>query len=185
MRSIWCRALLAAAVLCAPALVLAGEPGRVELGVVPFDFSVISANGETEEAVSVPAGGSLTLAQGVYLQCLVTDKIAIEPQASLAALFHDGDNLRRIQLGLRANYLFSGADRPSAYVFAGGGLSHTGISDGESQTDPLIGLGVGYRHPVRSAGSVRVEVGYQHVFADSSDDALNVFGFRVGLALRF
>jgi hypothetical protein len=186
MRAIWRRIPLAVVALCAPALALAGEPGRIELGVVPFDVSVISANGETEETVSAPAGGFFTVAsQGVYLQFLATDKIAIEPQASLTALFHEDDNLRRIQLSLRANYLFAGADRPSAYVSAGGGLTYAGLSGSDSETDPLIGLGVGYRHPVRSAGSVRVELGYQRVFSDSADDALNVFSFRVGLGLRF
>jgi hypothetical protein len=190
MRSTWCRALLAAGVLCAPAVVLAGEPGRVELGVVPFDFSVISAKGETNEAVTLPGGGYLTEgSEGVYLQWLVTDRLAIEPQASLTALFYHGDNFRTIRANLRVNYLFAGADRPSAYVFAGGGLVHMGQTgageDNSSETDPRVGVGVGYRQPVRSAGSVRVEVGYQRILVGDSGDDITEFSFRIGLGLRF
>jgi hypothetical protein len=187
VRSSWCRVLVAVGILCVPAALSAGEGGRIELGVVPFAFSVHSSDGETQETLAMPAGGYVSMARGVYLQWLVTDKIAIEPQASIAALFADGDNIRSILLGLRGNYLFAGADRPSPYLFAGTGLWHVGYSSegDDSETDPLLGLGVGYRQTIRSAGSVRVEIGYEHVFAGDSRDDANVFSLAVGLGLRF
>lgn len=190
MRAIWRGAFLAG-VLCAPTVVLAEGPGRVELGVVPFDFSAISARGETTEAVTIPGNGYLTVpSAGVYVQFFVTDKLAVEPEASLTALFYryDGDNFRAIHANLRASYLFAGVDRPSAYVFAAGGLSHIGrtgaAESNDSETDPLGGVGVGFRQPVRSSGSVRVELGFQRIFVGSGNDT-NAFSLRVGLALRF
>src|SRR5512138_1705468 len=161
MSSLWCRVCVALSMVCVPAAALAAEaPGRIELGVVPLDFSVLSSGGETEELLSVPGGAYFGMTRGVFLQWLVTDKVAIEPQASAAVLFHDGKNVRSIQLGLRGNFLVKGAERPSPYLFAGGGLSHMGSSGNDSENDPLISVGAGYRQPIRSMGSVRVEVGY-------------------------
>ena len=44
--------------------------------------------------------------------------------------------------------------------------------------------GLGFRWPIRSAGSVRIEAGYEHMFGDEGEDA-DFFKLSVGIALRF
>ncbi len=195
MRSTWRRALLISVVLCLPwPAFAADQPGKVELGFVPFGFSVISDGDEDITIVGVPGGGSLfglINTPGLYLQCFVTDKLAVEPQLSAMTVFADGDNFRMISLATRANYLFRGVNAPSAYLFASGGLVHIGESDGEDENNPTLGFGFGFRHPVRSIGSVRIEAGYQRIFHDDADfrfdesGGANTFGMSVGVALRF
>ncbi len=190
----WRRALLIALVLCLPwSASAADQPGNVELGFVPFSVTRFSDGGGDVTLVGAPGGGSffaLIRSPGLYLQCFVTDKLAVEPQLAAMGVFAEDDNMRTISLSTRANYLFRGANTGSAYLFASGGILHFSGSDIESETDPTLGLGVGFRQPIRSAGSVRIEAGYQHIFHDddSGFDAsggANTFGVSVGIALRF
>jgi hypothetical protein len=129
------------------------------------------------------------LDRSLYVQWFATEHFALEPQISAFALFADDDNLTTFALSLRGNYLVSGPDRPSPYLFAGGGLWHIEWSD-DGETHPLVGFGIGYRQPIRSIGSIRVEAGMEHVFDSSSDEweesaASNSLRFAVGVALRF
>jgi hypothetical protein len=52
-----------------------------------------------------------------------------------------------------------------------------------SDTNPTAGGGVGFRQPIRSAGSFRVEAGYERMFGDGWD--ADTFKVSFGLALRF
>ncbi len=183
MRSARRRALLVASFLVVPAVVLAqspGKPAETEIGFIPLAVSSISSGDHRVTVVGAPAGGFQgTVMRGMYAQWFVREKVAIEPQLSVTAFFGDGD-ARLISLALRANYLLQGSEKPSPYVFGGGGLWHVGGVS--SETNPLIHLGVGYRQPIRTAGSVRVEAGYEHLFGESAAD---IFTVSLGLGLRF
>jgi hypothetical protein len=184
MTPAWRRALVAFVVLSVSLTAFADDrPGKTELGFVPFGLAVTSGDGDLT-VVGVPAGSGFfgPLPRGLYLQRFVTAKLALEPQVSATGFFGDGENFRTVSLSFRANYLFRGADRPSLYAFGGGGLWHAG-GDGDGDTNPTIGTGVGYRRPIRSAGSLRIEAGYEHMFEDSG--GTDVFSLSFGVALRF
>jgi hypothetical protein len=162
----------------------AAEPGRVELGFVPFSVSRFSAGGESVTSVQIPASGSflVTGERGIYLQWFVSEHLALEPQLSYAGFFQEDDDFNTLIATLRLNYLLSGPDRPSLYLYGGGGLFYASFGDEDSETNPQAGGGLGFRWPIRSAGSVRLEAGYERLF---SDDDADVFKLSVGVALRF
>ncbi len=183
------RAVPALAVLALPIVAAAGEPGKVELGFVPFGVSYMSSNGTSATSVQAPGASMVTPDRSLYVQWFATEHFALEPQISGFAFFADDDNITTLGLSLRANYLIDGPDRPSPYLFAGGGLWHMKwYEDGE--THPLVGFGIGYRQPIRSIGSIRIEAGYEHIFDSSSDEwdtseGINSLRLAVGVALRF
>jgi hypothetical protein len=166
----------------------ADEPGRVELGFVPLGVSHLSPTGDDESVtgIQVPASGSLFLTgeRGLYLQWFVAEHLAVEPQLSYYGLFTDEDDFTSLNASLRLNYLVSGPDRPSLYLYGGGGLVYFDFDDGDSETNPTAGGGLGFRQPIRSAGSFRVEAGYERLFGDEGEDA-DVFKLSFGFALRF
>jgi len=101
-----------------------------------------------------------------------------------ANLFADEDDFHSLNASLRFNYLVSGPDRPSLYLFGGGGLMYVSFDDDDSETNPTAGGGLGFRQPIRSAGSFRVEAGYERMFGDEGGDA-DIFKLSFGFALRF
>lgn len=186
-QSMTCRGLLLAGVLALPAGVRAAdEPGRLELGFVPFAVSRFSAGDGSVTTVQAPASGSflVTGERGIYLQWFASRRLALEPQLSFAGFFDEGDDFTTLVATLRLNALLAGPDRPSPYVYAGGGVLHAGFGDDDSETNPQVGGGLGFRWPIRTAGSVRLEAGYERIFSDEGDDA-DVLKVSVGVALRF
>jgi len=186
-RSILRDGLVLAAVLVQPSGARAAEePGKVELGLVPFTVSRISAGGESVTGLQIPASGSFffTGDRGLYLQWFASRHFALEPQVSFSGLFSEDDDFKALNLGLRASYLVSGPDQPSPYLYGGGGLLYLSFDDGDSDTNPTAGGGLGFRLPIRSAGSVRFEAGYEHVFGDEGEEG-DIFKLSVGFALRF
>jgi len=182
------RGVLLVALLALPAGARAADqPGRVELGFLPLTVSNFSAEGdESLTGVQVPASGSLffTGERGLYLQWFATEHVALEPQLSYNGVFTDEDDFNSLNVALRLNYLVSGPDRPSFYLYGGGGLFYVNFDDDDSETNPTAGGGLGFRQPIRSAGSFRVEAGYERLFADEGADA-DIFKLAFGFALRF
>lgn len=123
----WRRAFVSLVVLTIPLTAFAAdEPGKTELGFLPFSVAVTSANGENLTVVGAPAGGGFlgTGERGLYVQQFVTTKLALEPQLSATGFFSDGGNFRAVSLTFSTNYLFRGTEQPSPYAFGGGGLWH-------------------------------------------------------------
>jgi hypothetical protein len=178
------------AVLSLPALTFAGD-GKVEVGFVPFGLTYTSTDGESITAVQVPGQSVFNWDRSVYVQWFATKRFALEPQISAFTLFSDGDSVKQLATSLRGNYLFSGADTNSAYLYAGGGLWYYSWDEGDGETNPFLGGGVGYRHPFGSHGSVRFEVGYERLFSGEGDEwdsgSTDADGLKaaVGLAIRF
>jgi hypothetical protein len=164
----------------------ADEPGKVEFGFVPFSVSRLSSQDESWTGVQVPASGSLFFVgeRGLYVQWFASQHFALEPQLSYSGLFTDDDDLNSLNVSLRVNYLVSGPDRRSLYLSGGGGLLHLSVGGDDSETNPTVGGGLGFRLPIRSAGSFRIEAGYERMFGDEGQDA-DFFKLSVGFALRF
>ncbi len=172
--------------VCTAATAGAGD-GRTEVGVVPFTLMRGSWGDENVTSLGVPAGSAfLPLVRGVYLQRFVTDKAAIEPQLSAAAFFEDGSEIKTISIALRASYLVNGPDRPTVYAAAGVGVLHMD-GFGDSETHPVLCVALGFRRPIGTAGSLRIEMGYEHVFESNRymDEGIDVLSAAVGFALRF
>lgn len=184
-RSMLRRGVLLAGMLASPAGARAAdEPGKVELGFVPFTVSRMSVGDESLTGVQVPASGSLLYfgERGLYLQWFATQHVALEPQVSFNGFFSDGDDFSALNVSLRVNYLLSGPDRPSLYLYGGGGLLYLNFDD--SETNPTAGAGLGFRQPIRSAGSFRIEAGYERVFGEDGEDG-DILKLSLGIALRF
>jgi hypothetical protein len=91
----------------------------------------------------------------------------------------------RVAERVAARRLSRDRSRPSlALPLRRGGLAYLGFDGDDSETNPTAGGGLGYRWPIRSAGSVRIEAGYERLFRDEGDDA-DFFKLSVGVALRF
>ena len=179
-----CGVLLIAMLALSSGARAADEPGRLEVGFVPLSVSYVSAE-ESLTGIQVPAAGSMFLTgeRGLYLQWFATQHLALEPQLSYSGLFADEDTFNSLNASLRLNYLVSGPDRPSLYLYGGGGLMHASFDDDDGETNPTAGGGLGFRQPIRSAGSFRVEAGYERMFGDDWD--ADTFKVSLGLALRF
>jgi hypothetical protein len=181
-----CGLLLAGLLALSAGARAADEPGKVELGFVPLSVSRFSTDDDSFTGIEAPASGSFlwTGDRGLYLQWFASQHFALEPQLSFSALFAADDDFNALNASLRVNYLVSGPDRPSPYLFGGGGLLHLSFDEGDSEDNPTAGGGLGFRWPIRSAGSVRIEAGYEHMFGDEGEDA-DFFKLSVGIALRF
>jgi hypothetical protein len=193
MTSVLGRSLVALTITFVSTAAVADDaPGKVELGFVPFSLTYVPGNNDyyDDSSTVVRAGGGISFFNTerlLYLQVFATNKLAIEPQLSAVGEFEDYGDFWTLGLSLRANYLFSGADRSSPYVFAGGGFLYMNMPDGrggeESETDPNVGLGIGFRHPIRTAGSIRVEASWERSFGDRDDT--DFLKLALGFALRF
>jgi hypothetical protein len=185
-RAVLCRVVLLGVLALPAGARAADEPGKVELGFVPFTLSHLSVDDESLTGVQVPASGSFVFTgdRGLYLQWFATRHVALEPQFSFNGLFSDGEDFKTLNVSLRINYLVSGPDRPTLYLYGGGGLLYVSYGDGQNDTNPTTGAGLGFRQPIRSAGSFRVEAGYERVFGEDGGDG-DILKVSLGLALRF
>jgi hypothetical protein len=186
-RPILGRGFLLMGLLGLPAGAIAGdEPGKVELGFVPLSVARLSTGDESLTGLQAPASGFFlwTGDRGLYLQWFASTHLALEPQLSFSGIFGEDDDFKSLNASLRANYLVTGPDRRSPYLYGGGGLAHLSFDGDDGETNPTAGGGLGYRWPIRSAGSVRIEAGYERLFRDQGDDG-DFFRLSVGVALRF
>ena len=162
----------------------ADEPGRLEVGFVPLSVSYVSAE-ESLTGIQVPAAGSMFLTgeRGLYLQWFATQHLALEPQLSYSGLFADEDAFNSLNASVRLNYLVSGPTVHRSTCTGGGRPDVRELRRRRQRTNPTAGGGLGFRQPIRSAGSFRVEAGYERMFGDGWD--ADTFKVSLGLALRF
>lgn len=129
-RPILGRGLLLMGLLGLPAGARAGdEPGKVELGFVPLSVARLSTEDESLTGLQAPASGFFlwTGDRGLYLQWFASTHLALEPQLSFNGIFGEGDDFESLNASLRVDYLVTGPDRRSPYLY-GGGASPTSAS---------------------------------------------------------
>jgi hypothetical protein len=98
------------------------------------------------------------------------------------------DEPGRLEVGfvpLSVSYVSAEESLTGIQVPAAGSMFLTGergLYLQDSDTNPTAGGGLGFRQPIRSAGSLRVEAGYERMFGDGWD--ADTFKVSIGLALR-
>jgi hypothetical protein len=136
---------------------------------------------------NVPQGAGLfsaTLQPGMrvgYATASGTSDIYLDLGINYAS-YGDGDSYHSYIITGNYQFNFSPMEPTSLYGTLGGGFHNIGGS-GDSQTDPLFGLGLGMRHKVSEGhGAVRGELRYDRLNA-SDDEAIDSFSLKVGVDL--
>jgi hypothetical protein len=181
---------LAALMLLTAAPLQAAEPatGAWTLGA-NFGVSVLSfsAGGDNFTGFNVPSGSGLfnaSIQPGMkvgYEMASGTSDIFLDLGINYAN-YGGGDSFYSYILTGNYQFNFSPAEVTSLYGTLGGGFHVIGGS-GSSESDPLVGLGVGLRKKVADGhGAVRGEVRYDRMI--NGDDSINSFALKLGVDLR-
>lgn len=165
-------AVLLAAALLVPIAGQAQQRTTIELGT-GVGASILANNG-TLTHIGAPGAGVVGQAP-LYASFMFGAGMMIQPEISLAILTGEGETLTTLGFGTQVGYLFSGADRNSAYAAASGALQYASFA-GESDSEFAAGGRVGYRIVVNSGFAVSLEGGYRRWF----DSDLN----EITIALR-
>lgn len=152
-----------------PAVMHAQRP--IEYGIdagVAFDL-----DDPNETVVDIPA-------RHVRIGWFANDRVSLEPQFGLRSV--SGGAADRtdwtIALGLLWHF---GIGRPYAGLFTRPFIGVSGFSNGTSEADPHVGIGVGMKWPFANRRfAARGEVNYAHEFADPEDR--DQIGLLLGLS---
>lgn len=165
-------AIVVAGLLCAlPAITEAQRP--IEYGIdASATFGLDDPN---VRVIAIPAG---VFRVGWF----ANDRVSLEPQFSLLSISSDVPDadvtVYSFALGLLWHF---GIGRPYAGLFTRPFIGVAGFSNGESEADPFLGIGVGMKWPFANRRfAARGEVNYAHTFADP-DDADQI-GLLLGLS---
>ncbi len=170
------------AVAVASALSLGATPAHaqiargVELGIDAGVAIGLGDNSQTE--IDIPA-------QSFRAGFVMTDRISIEPKLGLRIVTGNGDTFSFYRAEVGALYHLSArADRMRAGVYVRPFAGLTGFSAGDddndvSDTNGLLGIGVGLKVPLLSRLSSRFEANFAGNFGDNSDSQI---GLLAGLS---
>jgi len=165
---------VAAAIAFAALPVAAQAPRPIELGIDAGVTIGLGDNSTTE--IDVPA-------QAFRVGFPISPRSSIEPKLRLNILSGGGDTFTSYRAEMGWLYHFGSSRYPGAYQRAGAyvrpfaGL--VGVSDGDSHTSGLLGIGLGYKMPLISRLSSRFEANFAHRFGDFDG---NEIGLLAGLS---
>jgi hypothetical protein len=165
---------VAAAFLIAATTASAQAPRPIELGI---DAGVEIRLGDNSfTTISIPV-------QAFRAGFPISPRTSLEPKIMINVFSGDGDTFTqyRGELGLLYHL---GSDRyPGAYQRAGiyvrPFIGIVGFADGDSDSAGLLGAGLGWKHPLVSRLSSRLEANFEHQFGDGDANAI---GLLAGLS---
>ena len=149
-------------------------PRPLELGI---DAGVAIGLGDNSVTViSIPA-------QDFRVGFPISPRVSLEPKVGITIITGEGDTFTSYRGELGLLYHLGSSRYPGAYQRAGvyvrPFLGIVGFSDGNSDSAGLLGIGLGWKHPLVSRLSTRLEANFAHQFGDG--DA-NEIGLLAGLS---
>jgi hypothetical protein len=166
--------LLAAIAL--PALADA-QTAKVEIGASLANAIISVGDNDNGTVFGVPSSGFGLTSPGVYASFFVAPRLAVEPQLGLVVASFNGDTSHIVNFVGQVNYFLGDVGRPGAYLLGSAGI----IDSGEGTITPkTLSAGVGYRFPVGSNLSFRLDGRYTRFFI--GDEGANTIGltFSIG-----
>jgi hypothetical protein len=177
------------ALAAAPSLVCAAERGPVEVGFSLASLSVMKADSvyygygyssDTMWLFSAPGTSfSGLLEPGLHATFGVGSKVSLEPQLGIVHYRQNSDSATILNVATQVNVSLRPWESKTTYLFGRAGLMAT-LGDG-SDTTGMLGLGVGYRVPIREYAVIRCEAFYNRYL----DSDTNQLGVRVKLGILF
>jgi hypothetical protein len=149
-------------------------PRPLELGI---DAGVEIALGDNSfTTISLPA-------QAFRVGFPISPRTSLEPKFAINILTGDGDTFTTYRGELGLLYHLGSSRYPGAYqragVYARPFLGIVGFADGDSDSAGLLGIGLGWKHPLVSRLSSRLEANFEHQFGDGDANAI---GLLAGLS---
>ena len=170
--------VVAGLLFAVPALLEAQRTRSRPLGPRPIEYGIDAAAtfGLDDPNVTV-----IAIPAGVFrIGWFANDRVSLEPQFSLLSInSDDGDaTVYNFALGLLWHF---GIGRPYAGLYTRPFIGVSGFSNGESEADPFVGVGVGMKWPFANRRlAARGEVNWAHLFADP--DPTDQIGVLLGLS---
>lgn len=123
--------------------------------------------------IAIPAGN-------LRIGWFANDRVSIEPQLSLLSINSDAGDATTYNFVLGLLWHF-GVGRPYAGLYTRPFVGVTGFSNGTSESDAVVGVGVGMKWPFANRRfAARGEVNWAHQFADP--DPTDQIGVLLGLS---
>ena len=149
-------------------------PRPLELGI---DAGVQMALGDNSfTVISIPA-------QAFRVGFPISPRTSLEPKIGITVISGDGDTFTTYRGELGLLYHLGSSRYPGAYQRAGIYLRPfigiVGFADGDSDSAGLLGGGIGWKQPIVSRLSTRLEANFEHQFGDGDANAI---GLLAGLS---
>ena len=113
----------------------------------------------------------------------ISPRTSLEPKFRINVITGDGDTFTSYRGELGLLYHLGSSRYPGAYQRAGIYLRPfigiVGFADGDSDSAGLIGGGIGWKHPLISRLSSRLEANFEHQFGEGDANAI---GLLAGLS---
>jgi hypothetical protein len=157
--------------VAAPAAAAPSETPGIELG---FDGAYIRDQDAESNTIAIPVNQA-------RIGFFISPTLSIEPAVSLTYQSAGGDNTRSVNADIAALWHFTGT-RNTTQLFLRPvvGLSNSGGSDQDSETDFAAGGGLGVKIPMSDRVLFRGEGFYRRLF---TDPGRNLFGATFGLSI--
>ena len=154
-------------------------------------FALLSQPGSDPSlgTIGVPSGGGGlflgSVQPGMRIGYVTTSgRFDIYSDLGLSYLKQESENLHTIQGTINLQLNFSTDGPTTVYATGGGGLAKVGGSFLTSETDKLLGVGLGIRHQISEGhGAIRTEIRFDRVLLGDSQDDLNSVALKLGIDL--
>lgn len=167
-------AFMAVALSAQVAAAQTSGPKPLELGVDAGVTIGIGDNSTT--SISIPVGSA-------RIGFPIGTRTSLEPKFRLNLISGDGDTFTTYRVDLGLLYHLGSSRYPGAYHRAGmyvrPFLGISGFANGNSDSNGLAGIGLGYKMPIVSRLSSRFEANFAHHFVDGDS---NEIGLLAGLS---